>query len=147
MDPYRGYLFTVSITGLQVAGFSEVTVPDITIDTVDYREGDDPPYKRVLSGLVTYGRVTLQRGLTNVTDLYDWHNTIVTKGASLPGARKNVTIQLNNGSQDNPGASWTLFNAWPISYKTGALNAASSEVVIETLEMAVETITRSKASS
>lgn len=143
-DPFRGYLFKISIKeyGDTVAGFSEVTVPDITIDTVDYREGIDAPHRRTLSGLTSYAHVTLKRGLTTEMSLYQWHADAMNYGTSWPGVRKNVIITLNDGSKDVVGASWTLYNAWPVIYQTGGLNAGSAEVVIETLELAIDRLDR-----
>jgi phage tail-like protein len=143
-DPYRGFLFTVSLgaNNSAVAGFSEVTVPDVTIDTVDYREGNQEPYRKVLSGLYSFGRVTLQRGLTNDLTLYNWHRDVMNYGSSASTVRKQVIISLNDGNKNNKVVSWTLSNAWPVRLQTGALNAGSSEVVIETLELAIESMTR-----
>lgn len=143
-DPYRGFLFTVSLGAHSspVAGFSEVTVPDITIDTVDYREGNQSPFRRVLSGLHSFGRVTLQRGLTNDMTLYQWHQDVMNYGTSHSGVRKQVNITLSDGNIDNKVVTWKLSNAWPVRLQMGALHAASSDVVIETLELAIESMTR-----
>ncbi len=41
-DPYRNFRYRVEIDGIQQAGFSEATVPDTTVEPVEYREGIEP---------------------------------------------------------------------------------------------------------
>lgn len=142
-DPFRGFRFRVEITGIVVAAFSEATVPEITVDTVDYREGTDPTYRRALSGLTSYGHVTLARGLTNSLDIYNWHQVVVQKGSSTKDARKHVSLILID-TEGNTAAQWNLINAWPTRYQTSGMNAGSSEVMIETLELAPDYMTRTK---
>ena len=142
-DPYRGFRFRVEISGIQIAAFSEASIPDITIDSVDYREGTDPIYKRPLSGLSTYGRVTLRRGLTDALDLYEWQQLVLGNGSGAPGVKRNVSIILINAAGDDK-SRWNIVNAWPTKYETGGLNASTSDVVVETLELAMDYMQRVK---
>lgn len=142
-DPYRGFRFRVEISGLQVAAFSEASVPDITIDTVDYREGTDPAYKRSLSGLTSHGHLSLKKGLTDSMDLYNWHQTVSQKGSTFLGAKKNLSLILID-TDGTDKVRWNLINAWPTKYSCTSLNAATSDVVVETLELAMDYISRVK---
>jgi phage tail-like protein len=142
-DPFRGFRFRVEITGIILAGFSEATVPDITVETVDYREGNDLSHRRTLSGLTTYGRIILKRGLTQSQDLYNWHSLIVEKGTSAPNAKRNASITLVD-TDGSTAAHWSVFGAWPSRYETSGLNASGSEVMIETLECVIDSMTRTK---
>lgn len=142
-DPFRGFRFRVEIAGIAVAAFSEASVSDISVETVDYREGTDPPYRRALSGLTAYGRVTLKKGLTKSLDLYTWHQVVVQKGSSTQGAQQNVSLTLQD-TEGNTAAQWNLIKAWPTKYETTGLNAGSSDVMIETLELAPEYMERTK---
>lgn len=142
-NPYRGFRFRVEISGIQIASFSEATVPDITVESVDYREGTDPVYKRPLSGLSSYGRMTLKKGLTDSMDLYDWHQQVLEQGSGSPGARKNISLVL----MDTDGADkvrWNVINAWPTKYESTGMNASSSEVMVETFELALDYMKRVK---
>jgi phage tail-like protein len=144
LDPFRGFRFRVDILGLQMAAFSEVTIPEITVATVDYREGMDAPVPRTLSGLVSYGRVSLKKGMTTSTELYDWHAGIVQHGTSWPNAKRNVTIALLDQGGDNLLARWDVYYAWPTVLQTSGLNAGSADVMIETLELAIDSMVRAK---
>lgn len=142
-DPYRGFRFRVEIAGIQVAAFSEASVPDITVDSVDYREGPDPIYKRPLSGLTSYGHLTLKKGLTDGMDLYNWQQQVSQLGSGSPGAQKNISLVLMDADASEK-ARWNVINAWPVKYETSGLNASSSDVLVETLELVMDYMNRVK---
>jgi len=139
--PYRGFKFNVEIAGIQVASFSEATVPDTTVETVDYREGSDPTYKRKLSGLTSYGSLTLKKGLTDSMDLYNWFTLVTEKGSEGANVQKNISLVLMDAASEEK-VRWNIINAWPIKYETTGLNAGSSEVMIDTLELTIDYIVR-----
>src|SRR4051812_23072510 len=91
-DPLRNFRFRLEIDGIQQAGFSEVTVADTTTDAIDYREGNEPPWARKLSGLTKYANITLKWGVTDSLELYQWHADLVAKGSSDPKNRKKVAV-------------------------------------------------------
>lgn len=140
-DPFRGFRFRVEIGGIQIAAFSEATVPSVTIENVDYREGTDPVYKRPLSGLTTYGRLTLKKGLTDSMDLYNWHNQVINLGSGGEGVKRNISLILI-GTDGKDTARWNIINAWPTKYETSGLNASSNDVMVSTLEIALDYMTR-----
>ncbi len=142
IDPFRGFRFIVDITPKVTAAFSEVTIPDITIDTVEYREGRDKyPNKRVFSGLTSYGSVSLKKGITSSRDLYLWHASVVTSGTAAAHAKRHGTIILLD-ADGSIGAKWTFTNGFPTHLSTTGLNASSAEIMIETLELHIERLTR-----
>lgn len=140
-DPYIGSYFRLEISGIQVAGFSEASIPKMEIEEVDYREGTDK-MRRKLSGLPSVSSVVLKKGLTSSTELYDWYTTTAAVGATL-ASRKSISIILVDPAGDEK-VRWNCVNAWPSSLETGGLDAKSSDVVIETLEIQVESMTRSQ---
>lgn len=142
-DPYRGFRFRVEISGIQIAAFSEASVPDISVESVDYREGTDPIYKRPLSGLTTYGHLSLKKGLTDGMDLYNWQQQVSQLGSASPNAQKNISLVLMD-SDGSEKVRWNIINAWPVKYESGGLNASSSDVMVETLELAMDYMTRIK---
>lgn len=135
--PYGRFRYRVEIDGLDAGGFSEVTGFDASIDVMEYREGDmvQTPYK--IPGLKKYGNITLKKGLTDSMVMYEWLIT----GVDGPVDRKTITITSLDESEQ-PVASWQVINAWPIKYTAPDFNATSSEVAIETIEIAHEGMTR-----
>jgi phage tail-like protein len=143
-DPFRGFRFFVDITPKVTASFSEVTIPDITIDTVEYREGDDKyPNKKRYSGLTSYGSISLKKGITASRDLYLWHHLIVTSGTSAPNAKRHGTITLLD-TDGSTAAAWNFYHAFPTHLSSTGLNASSAEIMIETLELSIERMERKK---
>ena len=135
--PYGKFRYRVEIYGLDAGGFSEVTGFDASIDVMEYREGDmvQTPYK--IPGLKKYGNITLKKGLTDSLVMYEWLIT----GVDGPVDRKTITITSLDESEQ-PVASWQVINAWPVKYTAPDFNATSSEVAIETVEIAHEGMTR-----
>lgn len=140
-DPYRNFRFKVEIDGISVASFAEASIPDSTTDPVEYREGMDSPYSRKLSGPTKYGNLTLKKGLTDSMDLYNWRKLVEESGAIK--ARKSISlILLDEEGKDK--ARWNIFEAWPTKYSATAFDAKANAVVIESIDLALEKITRTK---
>ncbi len=134
-DPYRQFRFRVEIDGITQAGFSECTFADTSTEVAEYREGDEPPVMRKLSGLTKYGNITLKWGITDSMELYKWRQQVIDSGAE--GARKNVSIILVDEA-GNDKARWDVIRAWPVKYDPPDFNAKGNDVAIETLEIAHE---------
>lgn len=132
--PRVKFRFKLEIDGLAAGGFSEVSGFDATIDPIEYREGDmatETPLK--VAGLRKYGNITLKKGIIEGQVLYDWLAPGLTKAVQ----RKTVTVSLLDEEQ-KAVASWQVINAWPTKYTAPDFNATSSEVAVETLELAHE---------
>jgi phage tail-like protein len=133
-NPYLNFNFLVDIGLGDNLGFSEVDLPSGEIELIEYREGADKANTaRKLPGLVKYPNVTLKRGYTGRTDLFEWWKSVRDGQA----ARRNVTITLLD-EQRQPVARWLLRNALPVKIEAGSLNAVGNDVVIESLELAHE---------
>ena len=142
IDPLRGFRFRLEIENLTVAGFSDVAIAETVIAPVDYRDGNDPPHMRKLTGLTTYGNVTLKAGMTvgaGALALFQWHHEV--SAGNVKTQRKRVTVVV----QDEAGADQARFvidQAWPTKYHHTDLNAKGNDVIIEMLELANEGIER-----
>ena len=134
-DPYGGYNFLVEIDGITQAGFQEVSGLDVSTDATEYREGSDPMHSRKLPGLNKFAPITLKRGITDSDELWRWRATVIDGNVD----RRNGSIIL----MDQTGQErlrWNFFNAWPSKWTGPALNATSSAVAVETLEITHEEI-------
>jgi phage tail-like protein len=136
--PYTKFKFRLEITGVDQAGFSEISGFDANVDVIEYREGDSPVSTPVkLPGLTKYGNITLKWGVSSSMELYEWLQGISEGDIE----RKTVTITVL-GPKGDATASWQLINAWPAKYTAPDFNATASEVAIESLELAHEGMTR-----
>ena len=138
VDPYRGFNFLVEIDGITQAGFSEVSGIDASTDPVDYREGDEKSnHVRKLTGLNKYSPITLKRGITDSDELFKWRQTVIDGKTE----RKNGSIVLC----DATGAEkirWNFVNGFPTKWTGPGLNATSTAVAVETLEITHEELKR-----
>ncbi len=135
--PHGKFRYKVEIDGLDAGGFSEVTGFDASIDVMEYREGDMVQTPMKVPGLKKYGNITLRQGLADSMVLYEW----IAEGVNGAVSRKTVTITLLD-EEEAPAASWQVTDAWPMRYTAPDFNATSSEIAIETLELAHEGMTR-----
>jgi phage tail-like protein len=135
-DPIRNFRYKVSVGGVE-AGFNEVAGFDISIDSIEYREGDDPTTPFKLPGLTKYSNITFKHGITDDMELYNWIKDCVEGKIE----RKVVTI-MALGEDGSTLATWELVEAWPVKYTGPDFNALGSDVAIESMELAHEGLRR-----
>lgn len=137
-DPIRNFRYKVSVGGTE-AGFNEVSGFDISIDSIEYREGDDltTPFK--LPGLTKYSNITFKHGITDDMELYNWIKDCVEGKIE----RKVVTISAL-GEDASVIAVWELAESWPVKYAGPDFNAMGSDVAIESMELAHEGLKRTQ---
>lgn len=132
-DPYGQFNFQVEIDGVVVAGFSEVSGLSTDTNMIEYREGNEVATVRKLPGLMKYVPIVLKRGFTADNKLWTWRKKV------LDGKTQRTTgsIILLDESRA-PALRWNFTAGWPSKWEGPALNAKTSEVAIETLEIAHE---------
>ncbi len=140
-DPLRNFRYRLEIDSIEQTGFSEVTVGDSSTDPIEYREGDEPTTARKLNGLNKYGNITLKWGITESTELADWHQLVVDDATPLDDARRAVVIRVQNEAGEEK-AAFEVVKAWPCKYDPSDMNATGNEVAIDTLELCNEGIRR-----
>lgn len=140
-DPLRNFRYRLEIDNIEQAGFSEVTIGDLSTDPIEYREGDELTTVRKLNGLNKYGNITLKWGITDSTELADWHQLIVDDATPLDDARRAVVIRVQNEAGEDK-AAFEILKAWPCKYDPSDLNATGNEASIDTLELCNEGIKR-----
>lgn len=134
-DPYAQFNFLVEVEDVTLGGFTEVSGLNAESDIIEYREGSDLARMRKLPALLKFGNITLKRGYTQNRGLWEWRKT------TLDGAteRHNGAIVLLDEARA-PRLRWEFFEAWISKYEGPALNAATNEAAIESIELAVENV-------
>lgn len=128
-----GTLITAAI-GYAVAGFSECTGLEATVEVLDYREGGANSYVHRFATRATHSNITLKHGVIYLSDdLWSWHYSWV-QGI---GTRKDGLIVLLDEGR-NPVKVWKFKRGIPTKWVGPALNAAQSNAAIESLEIAHE---------
>jgi phage tail-like protein len=135
--------FRVEFDGNEITGgFQEVSGLEYSYEVVEYREGGDHMVTKKFRGHARAGNIILRRGvLVGHPDASDLRNWLNRAHASGPGvSRRNGSIIV----LDDAGGEvrrWNFTRMWPVRWQGPELNtAASREVAITELELAVETI-------
>ncbi|MBV8113648.1 MAG: phage tail protein [Silvibacterium sp.] len=133
-DPVLAFCFAVEISGMLVAGFSEVSGLQAEIEVQEYREGGVNGYVHKRAGPVKYAsNLTLKKGITDSTELWSWYRDVMNGRIQ----RKPVDVVLMNSAGEE-WRRWKLQNAYPVKWTGPDMKAAASEVAVETLELAHE---------
>lgn len=139
-DPYKSFRFEVEISGHMVfakAGFQKVAGLKMNTDVVEYREGGDNLTVSKSPGLTKFDPITLERGMSEDTDMWDWASKIFHIDESAHTQikyRANVKIKLK-GRNGAVVKAWEIPNAWISRYETGEFDAMGNNVMLETIEL------------
>jgi phage tail-like protein len=125
---------TLSSVGLTVvAGFSECSGLEGTLEVQDYMAGGRNDGVLHFPTRMKWSNITLKRGLANSTDLWNWYAGFAVGKA----VRKDGVIVLQD-EQHNPQRVWGFRRGLPIKYTGPTMNAAQSAVAFESIEIAHE---------
>ena len=128
-----GTLITAALNFF-VAGFSECSGIDATIEVMSFNEGGVNDYVHKFATRASYSNLTLKHGVIFLyDDLWTWHNDWVQGN----GKRKDGLIVLLDESR-SPAKVWKFKRGIPSKWVGPALNASQSNVAIESLEIAHE---------
>ena len=118
-------------------GFTEVSGLNISHEVVSYREGSSPVDSSIkIPGRTKYDNIVLKRGIVKGDiDFFKWMKT--KQNSQIE--RRDIFIKLLDETH-SPIMFWKVKNAFPVKYSGPQLQAGSSEVAMETIEIAHEGI-------
>jgi phage tail-like protein len=134
VDPYLVHLFAIELDNVDVAHFGELTGLQAQTEVFEYKEGGLNSSSHKLPGRTTYSNVTLKWGSTDDYKLWDWYYAVITSTTPVALAKAVSIIQFD--SELDEVRRWNLRNALPVKWVGPNFNAATSQVGIETLEIA-----------
>ena len=141
--PFTAFNFAVEINrgqdgaALVNAAFAECDGLEMTMDVKTIREGGSNDRQIRLNGPVSYGTLSLKRGMTGNFDLWKWFNDTVAD----PGLRADVEVVILAADGSTERARFALTRCLPSKIKAPALNAKDGQIAIEELQVAYETLT------
>ena len=145
VDPYQGIFFKVVFPEFnqgQPLAFSKVSGISEETEAAEYRTGYDPPVKRQLKGITSFGDVTFEDGLDPDDTLRQWRQLIISSDYGPGKINRRIPISIQYKStvevtiEDEAGNAlheFKILNAWPMSVEIGDLDAGSSDVVIRSV--------------
>jgi phage tail-like protein len=140
--PYTAFNFDVRITldgsstPLCDAAFSECSGLELTAAVKTIRQGGENARAIHLAGPVSYGQLTLKRGMTDTFDLWDWFQRINTERHLR--ARCEVRLLRSDGRPTS--ASYVLTGCLPLKLRVPTLDAKEGALAIEEMQIAYETL-------
>ena len=115
-------------------GFSECSGLVTDTNIIEYREGNEKQgTTRKLPGLMKYNNIVLKRGYTKDGSLWKWRQQVIDGKTQRAGG----TITLFDEARQ-PALRWNFREGWPSKLEGPGLNGKTSEVAVETLEIAHE---------
>jgi phage tail-like protein len=129
-DPLRGFRFLLEIDEITSGGFTRVKGISREVKYESYREGGVVEYEHKLISQVSFPVLVLERGLA-LDDLWKWAQAT----ADGDVQRKTIRIRLQNEANDKAWA-WQIEHALPVKWTASDLDAQTSQVVMESLELA-----------
>ncbi len=137
-DPVLGHYFGLDISGV-VGYFTSIDGLGSESEVVEMKiMANGESVVRKQPGRLTWGDITLKRGLTTNVDIYDWIKEVQ---ADPTPARKDGSIILYDATMTEV-CRWNFSQAWPSKVNLPAMTADSGEVVVEEMTLVHEGITR-----
>ena len=140
-DPYKNFKFRVKWDGRYVAGVSKVGMIKRTTEVVEHRVGGDPSTVRKSPGQSSFEPITLERGVTHVTEFEKWANKVWNFGSglgaevSLQDFRKDIIIETYNEAGQLVLA-YKVYRCWVSEYQAmPELDASANAVAIQMLTL------------
>lgn len=128
-----GTLITAAVNYF-VAGFSECSGMDATIEVMELKEGGLNSHVWKFPTRASHSNITLKHGAIYLyDDLWSWHYDWV----QGKGTRKDGLIVLKDNA-GKPAKIWKFKRGIPVKWSGPSLNASQNSVAIESLEIAHE---------
>jgi len=120
------------------AGFAEVIFPAFTIGSANrHPPSPTPPHGSDPASAHESGRLILKRGLIGALDLYSWWSS-APRGKTPK--RRTVKIELLGEDHSTVVMTWRFRKAYPATLSYSPLRATEGSVVMETVELAFDSM-------
>jgi phage tail-like protein len=128
-DPVAELRFKVELPGVDIGRFRECSGLAAEIEVKEYAEGGVNDRMHKLPTRMKYPNLVLKRGITFEDGLLQWLWRTQHEAQLV-----NVTVSLV-GPDGKAVRSWAFAEAYPVKWTGPTLNASSTQVATETLEI------------
>jgi phage tail-like protein len=138
--------FVVEIEGIESPGITKVSgLSEGDVDAIDQPDGGANITHKISSGIVKYDDLTLERNMDGTqadADFKEWFGTMFKLDGTGPGSqlRRNGSVVKKQFGQEV--MRFAFEGAWIKSAKFSDLDAGSSELMKQTMVLAVERMYR-----
>lgn len=138
IEIHSAFRFTVEIDGIAYAAFTECTLPNLEVETLEVKEGGHNEYTHKLPMRVKTGNITLRHGITKGVDLLKWYLQILQ--GQISDATRQVSVvmygHLAAEQKIGPVVRWNFEKAYPVRWTGPTLKTDDAALAIEVLELA-----------
>lgn len=152
--PFTAFKFMVEIevpglsgakSPLCLASFSECDGLEMTMEPKTIREGGNNGQQIHLAGPVSYGKLTLKRGMTSTLDLWRWFEAVAGGRYGLRASTVVKMLASDDTDETKVQAEFELSRCLPIKLKAPSLNGKDGLVAVEEMQIAYETLSLRQA--
>lgn len=136
-DPLPSSNFIVEIDGIVSSSFISVEGIGTEMEVIEFQQGSGSKEVQLLPGVSRAGPLTLRRGVTENTELWDWYETV--RDGSVD--RRAMSVVLQDHAREEK-ARYNFDECWPSEYGIEKLEAIPSGVAVEVLVVQCETMER-----
>ena len=143
--PFTAFNFSVEInladgSNICNASFSECDGLEMSMEIKTIREGGNNGRQIRLTGPISFGQLTLKRGMTANFDIWEWFNRMLIN----PYLRADADVVMFADDGVTERVRYKLSRCVPVKLKAPALNAKDGIVAIEELQLAYESLILNK---
>jgi phage tail-like protein len=126
------------------AEFSECDGLEMTMEVKTIREGGNNAQQLHLAGPVSYGQLTLKRGMTKNFDIWDWFEAVQSDRRLRVNGEVQMLASKLGEKERAKNVVFTLTGCVPVKVRAPSLNASEGVIAIEELAIAYETLTQQR---
>jgi phage tail-like protein len=119
------------------AAFAECSGLDMTMEPKTYQSGGANQRQIHKPGPVSYGRLTLRRGMTDTLHLWEWFVAAATPGSNSK-AQGEITLW---DASSTPRLTFILTDCLPTKISGPAFDAKNPQIAIEELQLVYASLT------
>ena len=138
-DPYGNYYFALEINGTEVAHFMECSGLKTTAEVFEIEEGGLNGRSHKRPGRSEWDNIVLRYASSTSTFLLEWRDRYLQDKFAERKSTTGVIKLMNNAGEVL--RRYEFVNAWPVSWEGPSLSSGSSELAVESLEIAHEGLT------
>ena len=131
------FKFWVEIKSIVVAEFTQCSGLSVEREIERIEEGGVNDKVHIRAGRMKYANIVLKRGTVYGRELWDWYMT-----GQYDGKVRRINFSSRLHDSEGKGMKrWNVNRALPIKWEGPQLDASSTQVAVETLELAHEGLT------
>jgi phage tail-like protein len=138
-DPFGAHYFALELNGTEVAHFLECSGLKSTATVFEIEEGGLNGLTHKRPGQSRWENITLKFATNASQALLEWRDKFIRDEFSTRADPRQsggaIVLYDNDG---NEVRRYEFTSAWPVSWEGPSLNAGSSEVAVESIEIAHE---------